>query len=117
VIEPPLVARRVEPVDGGRECAFPTFQRSEIPLREKKMAKQTEVQTLVSITGQAEEDVVEMLKRHGGDMDAATNALMDSECTFATAARPVLRHADARKSAAGNQMAGVAAIFPRADRR
>jgi hypothetical protein len=81
------------------------------------MAKQTEVQTLVSITGQAEEDVVEMLKRHGGDMDAATNALMDSECTFATAARPVLRHADARKSAAGNQMAGVAAIFPRADRR
>ena len=76
------------------------------------MAKQTEVQTLVSITGQAEEDVVEMLKRHGGDMDAATNALMDSECTFATAARPVSRHADPRKSAAGNQMAGVAAIFP-----
>ena len=62
-----------------------------------------------------EEDVVEM-KRHGGDMDAATNALMDSECTFATAARPVSRHADPRKRG-GNQMAGVAAIFPRADRR
>ena len=42
------------------------------------MAKH-EIQTLISITGQGEEDVVAMLKKYGGDMDAATNALIDSE--------------------------------------
>ena len=36
------------------------------------MAKH-EIQTLISITGQGEEDVVAMLKKYGGDMDAATN--------------------------------------------
>ena len=40
-----------------------------------------EIQTLCSITGQGEDDVVAMLKKYGGDMDAATNALIDSEST------------------------------------
>ena len=52
-----------------------------------------EIQTLCSITGQGEDDVVAMLKKYGGDMDAATNALIDSEsnarnppdCSFAGA--------------------------------
>jgi len=44
------------------------------------MAKH-EIQTLCSITGQGEDDVVAMLKKYGGDMDAATNALIDSEST------------------------------------
>ena len=37
------------------------------------------MKTLASITGQPEEDVVAMLKQHGGDVNAATNALMDME--------------------------------------
>ena len=45
-----------------------------------QMAKH-EIQTLCSITGQGEDDVVAMLKKYGGDMDAATNALIDSEST------------------------------------
>uniref|UniRef100_UPI00404A273E hypothetical protein n=1 Tax=Cephaloticoccus sp. TaxID=1985742 RepID=UPI00404A273E len=44
------------------------------------MAKH-EIRTLCSITGQGEDDVVAMLKKYGGDMDAATNALIDSEST------------------------------------
>ena len=43
------------------------------------MAK-ADVSTLVSITGQAEDDVIATLKQYGGDLEAATNALLDSEC-------------------------------------
>jgi hypothetical protein len=51
------------------------------------MAKH-EIQTLISITGQGEEDVVAMLKKYGGDMDAATNALIDSESHARNIANP-----------------------------
>ena len=51
------------------------------------MAKH-EIQTLISITGQGEEDVVAMLKKYGGDMDAATNALIDSESRARNVADP-----------------------------
>lgn len=44
-----------------------------------KMAK-ADVNTLVAITGQAEDDVISVLKQYGGDLEAATNALLDSEC-------------------------------------
>lgn len=46
----------------------------------RAMKGRNEVKTLASITGQPEEDVVAMLKQHGGDVNAATNALMDSAC-------------------------------------
>ena len=47
--------------------------------KKEKMAK-ADVNTLVSITGQAEDDVINVLKQYGGDLEAATNALLDSEC-------------------------------------
>jgi hypothetical protein len=37
---------------------------------------------LVSITGQSENDVVTMLKECGGDVDSATNRLLDSASPF-----------------------------------
>jgi hypothetical protein len=49
------------------------------------MKGRNEVKTLASITGQPEEDVVAMLKQHGGDVNAATNALMDSACPVSRA--------------------------------
>lgn len=42
------------------------------------MAK-ADVHTLISITGQSEEDVVNVLNQYGNDLEAATNALLDSE--------------------------------------
>ena len=42
------------------------------------MARQNDVKTLAAITGQPTEDVVAMLKQYNGDVNAATNALMDS---------------------------------------
>ena len=44
------------------------------------MARQNDVKTLAAITGQPTEDVVAMLKQYHGDVNAATNALMDSAC-------------------------------------
>jgi hypothetical protein len=44
------------------------------------MARQNDVKTLAAITGQPTEDVVAMLKQYNGDVNAATNALMDSAC-------------------------------------
>jgi NACalpha-BTF3-like transcription factor len=44
------------------------------------MARQNDVKTLAAITGQPHEDVVAMLKQYDGDVNAATNALMDSAC-------------------------------------
>jgi hypothetical protein len=40
----------------------------------------SDVRNLAAITGQAEDDVINVLKQHGGDLEAATNALLDSEC-------------------------------------
>ena len=51
----------------------------------RAMKGRNEVKTLASITGQPEEDVVAMLKQHGGDVNAATNALMDSACPVSRA--------------------------------
>jgi|TARA_B110000977_G_scaffold54762_1_gene74741 hypothetical protein len=45
-----------------------------------KSARQSDVKTLASITGQPTEDVVAMLKQYDGDVNAATNALMDRKC-------------------------------------
>lgn len=50
-----------------------------------------QIQTLVSITGQGEDDVVAMLKKYAGDVNAATNALMDSACPAAPASRALRR--------------------------
>ena len=38
----------------------------------------TQTATVVAITGQSEDDVVAMLKQFGGDVESATNALLDS---------------------------------------
>ena len=62
-----------------------------------QMAKH-EIQTLCSITGQGEDDVVAMLKKYGGDMDAATNALIDME-KFETVAKKGTKKKDAPKPA------------------
>lgn len=50
------------------------------------MARQSDVKTLAAITGQPSEDVVAMLKQYDGDVNAATNALMDME-KFAVVAK------------------------------
>lgn len=55
-----------------------------------------QIQTLVSITGQGEDDVVAMLKKYAGDVNAATNALMDSACPAAPASRALRRRAATR---------------------
>ena len=55
-----------------------------------------QIQTLVSITGQGEYDVVAMLKKYAGDVNAATNALMDSACPAAPASRALRRRAATR---------------------
>lgn len=79
------------------------------------MAKH-EIQTLISITGQGEEDVVAMLKKYGGDMDAATNALIDSESHARNIVDPPIAGAPSSAviclRSGENQMAGTASGAP-----
>jgi hypothetical protein len=79
-----------------------------------------QIQTLVSITGQGEDDVVAMLKKYAGDVNAATNALMDSACPAAPASRALRRRAatrdrsiDRSKSYRRRRRAGTRSLPPR----